>query len=812
MKIPKLNRLRSTAAAVLCSVLMFALAVMPPFADALSVKASAVSGLSARQITSQMTIGWNLGNSLDSTLSSYDPSTSPKKFAQAWGNPEPTQELLKTVKNAGFNTVRIPVTWYQHIFYNSQTQKYEINPDWLDYVKKTVDHAYDLNMFVILNIHHEDWVNVPVFNSTTLAKASEKLEDIWSQLAQTFKDYDQRLIFEGMNEPRQTGNSSVSEWGIGSGDNGYTWSYINNLNKLFITTIRQNGSSCNKERLLMIPAYCATSDTAALNALNIPSNSGNIAISVHAYSPYFFAMDTSGYANHTFPGSSGYGENYESSLTNLFKNLKSVSDSKGVPIIIGEFSSSDFNNTSSRVNWAKSYLSKAKAAGIPCVLWDNNVSYNGSGEAHGYIYRATNTIYPNSSDVLKAMMDTVGVSGYVLPEYQEYEAPVFSWDKISVGSDWVRIFYSQSGKDLTSWSNFTLSGWKDYISKDYKLAVVYDAESEPNIIFQGGWYQVAAHDTEDFIVYFTYDDMMNVLNGSGASLDSMYNLFVGATNSSAKIYAVYAVPVNGSGHTHSYTSKVTKAASCTGKGERTYTCACGEKYTEAIPALGHSCKTTVTAPTYAAQGYTLHKCTRCSYSYKTNYTGKKTVPTVSVKSAYTSVTDAVRVNWTKVKGASGYRIYRYNTSTKKWVNIKTIENGAAETYRDAGLKSGTQYKYKVKAYVRYNGTVYWGSASREILTATKPGKVTIGKINISTTSVRLFWNKVSCTGYKVQQSSDGGKTWKTVKLVKGSEELKIRGLKRNTSYKYRALAYKSNGGGTNALGAWSGVKTVRTKK
>lgn len=271
-------------------------------------------------------------------------------------------------------------------------------------------------------------------------------------------------------------------------------------------------------------------------------------------------------------------------------------------------------------------------------------------------------------------------------------------------------------------------------------------------------------------------------------------------------------PVNGSGHTHSYTSKVTKAASCTGKGERTYTCACGEKYTEAIPALGHSCKTTVTAPTYAAQGYTLHKCTRCSYSYKTNYTGKKTVPTVSVKSAYTSVTDAVRVNWTKVKGASGYRIYRYNTSTKKWVNIKTIENGAAETYRDAGLKSGTQYKYKVKAYVRYNGTVYWGSASREILTATKPEKVTIGKINISTTSVRLFWNKVSCTGYKVQQSSDGGKTWKTVKLVKGAEELKIRGLKRNTSYKYRVLAYKSNGGGTNSLGAWSGVKTVRTKK
>ena len=64
----------------------------------------------------------------------------------------------------------------------------------------------------------------------------------------------------------------------------------------------------------------------------------------------------------------------------------------------------------------------------------------------------------------------------------------------------------------------------------------------------------------------------------------------------------------------------------------------------------------------------------------------------------------------------------------------------------------------------------------------------------------------------MQQSSDGGKTWKTVKLVKNATELKITGLKKNTAYKYRVLAYKSNGAGRNALGAWSGVKTVTTKK
>ena len=107
----------------------------------------------------------------------------------------------------------------------------------------------------------------------------------------------------------------------------------------------------------MIPAYVATTDTAALNSLSISSADGNIAISVHAYSPYFFTMDTSNYANHQFPGKSGYGEDYESSLKSLFNSLKSVSDTKGVPIIIGEFSASDFENTADRVEWAKCYLS-----------------------------------------------------------------------------------------------------------------------------------------------------------------------------------------------------------------------------------------------------------------------------------------------------------------------------------------------------------------------------------------------------------------------------------------------------------------------
>ena len=508
----------------------------------------ALTGQVAEDIVSDMTIGWNLGNSLDSYNNAYTIDTSPSKFATAWGNPEPTKELIKTVKEAGFDTIRIPTTWFQHVTLDETTGSYTIDQKWLDYVKKVVDWAYEEDMYVILNIHHEEGIiNVPEFTDDTLATASKYINNVWSQIAYTFKDYDQHLIFEGMNEPRQKENSSVSEWGNGSGDNGYSWAYINTLNKQFVDTVRSSGSENNKERLLMIPAYVATTDTTALENLSVPESYGNVAISVHAYSPYFFTMDTSEYANHTFPGKSGWGESYEVALDNLFKNLDSVSESKGVPIIIGEFSASDFDNTADRVEWAKYYLSDAKEVGIPCVLWDNNVSYNNTGEAHGYIYRLTNTIYPNSADVLSAMMDTVGVTGYVLPEYKEYVPPKFSWDSIPVGDDWVELYKSEDGESLSAWKNINIiKDWKQYISEDYELRVVYFSSVEPNIIFQGGWYQVPANDSlsSDFMVGFTYDDIKNVLDANDVALEDMTNLFVGATSSSATIYGLYAVPVS----------------------------------------------------------------------------------------------------------------------------------------------------------------------------------------------------------------------------------------------------------------------------
>lgn len=214
--------------------------------------------------------------------------------------------------------------------------------------------------------------------------------------------------------------------------------------------------------------------------------------------------------------------------------------------MIGEFSASDFGNTSSREAWAKAYLSKAKDAGIPCVLWDNNVSNDGTGEAHGYIYRATNTWYPNSRSVVAAMMDTLGVTGYDLPEYQEYVKPVFSWDNVSIGDDWVELYRSESGKTIEAWKNFTVDNWKNYVNDNYKLIMIYDADEAPTIIFQGGWYTVYSNDSLAglFKAGFTYSDITDTLNANSVSLSDMDNLFISATMKPATIYGLYAVPVS----------------------------------------------------------------------------------------------------------------------------------------------------------------------------------------------------------------------------------------------------------------------------
>ena len=488
-----------------------------------------LTGLNAWEITDKMTIGWNLGNTLESTYWADDPT--PAQSATAWGNPEPTQELFEEVRSLGFNTVRIPVTWYQHMEYNDSTQTYEIDSEWMDYVKKTVDYAYDLDMFVIINVHHEDWINVDYFNDSNLSKAQTILEDVWEQIADEFADYDQHLIFEGLNEPRQTYSSSA-EWGNGDSN---SWGYVDALNSTFVSTVRSSSSSNNSERLLMIPSYHATDNYEALSNLTIPSSSGNIAVSVHAYEPYSFTMDNS--EGHKYQAYNQYGGYIPDTLTDVMNDLKSIQSLKNVPIIIGEFGASDFNNTSERVLWAQDYITQATEAGFVCVLWDNNVDSDyTSGDSFGYIDRSTNKPYSNAENVLSAL-----ISGAKQGNNSSSSSSDSSSDKVTL--------YGSSAY-LSAWECLVFSDTPEYISSDYRIAVEYSGDSSPMLVLENKYSYswdicLSPNEVSSGTAYYDYSEIESAFSEYGVSIFDMGKMIVFVSDATT-ISGVYAVPASSS--------------------------------------------------------------------------------------------------------------------------------------------------------------------------------------------------------------------------------------------------------------------------
>lgn len=147
-----------------------------------------IRDISSMELIGELTAGWNLGNTLDATGKTLSSET-------AWGNPTTTKEMFDKVKEAGFDLIRIPVTWEGHM-----DSENNIDPEWMERVKTVVDYAIDDDTYVIINLHHEEWNN-PFYDNKDAACA--KIKSVWAQIAECFKDYDEHLIFEGQNEPRQ---------------------------------------------------------------------------------------------------------------------------------------------------------------------------------------------------------------------------------------------------------------------------------------------------------------------------------------------------------------------------------------------------------------------------------------------------------------------------------------------------------------------------------------------------------------------------------------------------------------------------------
>ncbi len=216
-------------------------------------------------------------------------------------------------------------------------------------------------------------------------------------------------------------------------------------------------------------------------------------------------------------------------------------------------------------------------------------------------------------------------------------------------------------------------------------------------------------------------------------------------------------------------------------------------------------------PTYTEEGYTENTCLTCGRKARTDIVPKKTLASAKI-TGFTPAAGSVKLTWSKVADATGYKVLQYNSSTKKYTQVKKVTGAANVTATVSGLKSGTAYKFQVQAYVTQNGKTANAAASPAYTTVTKPAKTKITKTASTKNSVTLKWKKVKASGYKVQQYNAKTKKWKTVKTLGSSKTAyKVKKLKKNTSYKFRIVAFKKLGGKSYS-GAASAAKTVKTKK
>ena len=322
----------------------------PATEKATEAKEEKVSGMdsSSAEIVKNMKIGWNLGNTLDSC----DYSEYADDGETAWGNPKTTKKMIDTVKKAGFNAVRVPVTWNDHL--NGDT----IDGAWLDRVEEVIGYVLDNGMYAIVNVHHDDksWL-IP--DKAHESQVKERLVKIWQQLSERFKNYDEHLLFEGMNEPRVIG--SADEWTHGTADEREV---INNLFAAFVETVRKSGGN-NSKRTLIVTGNAAAMDETAIKAIRVPDDD-HVIVSIHSYHPYDFALNDN--------GNSTFSDDDKGTLDSEFDLLKSTFIDKGIPVIIGECGSVNKNNLGDRVKHMEYYIKSAKKRGITCFLWDNNIT------------------------------------------------------------------------------------------------------------------------------------------------------------------------------------------------------------------------------------------------------------------------------------------------------------------------------------------------------------------------------------------------------------------------------------------------------
>lgn len=311
----------------------------------------------------QMGNGLNIGNTLDAN-GDWITSSAPKDYETSWGNPQIAQRLIDTYKSAGIKVLRLPVTWRQHIDENGN-----VDAAWMARVKEVVNYIIDDGMYCILNVHHDcgdsddAWLRA-YQDEAKLAQTENKFKGLWTNIANEFKDYGDKLLFEGYNEMLDDNRSWTSTDAEG-------YAALNRLAQVFVTTVRATGGN-NARRNLIVNTYSADAHEKSLAAFVLPTDEveNHLIVEVHNYTPYEFVC-----LENAEPAKA-WNDFYAAELDVSFDLINKYLVSKGIPTIIGEFGCNSNVAEAEQVKYVEHFVSRAQPLGIPCLYWFDLINRN----------------------------------------------------------------------------------------------------------------------------------------------------------------------------------------------------------------------------------------------------------------------------------------------------------------------------------------------------------------------------------------------------------------------------------------------------
>ena len=338
-----------------------------------------VTGKTAAQVAADMGIAWNLGNALECV------DMDGKVDEVAWSNPRTTKKLIQAVKAQGFNTVRIPVSFLDKIGSNNK-----VDETYLARVKQVVDYAYDMGMYVVIDMHNDGgngiatkWLDITKTGDDFKA-IKTKFGDVWKSIATYFKDYDQKLVFEGYNELMNGNyNSSASSTELAN---------INALAQQFVTEVR-SADGQNTDRVLIVAGYNTNIDE-TVKGFEKPADTvaDRLMLSVHYYDPWAFTLEEN--MNTTTWGIRSEVKYMSNQITKISDFGKTI----GMPIFIGGYGAIDKDNTIYRADYCDELNYMAGRCGnVVTAYWDNGVT---GLYGFGLFDRVNNTVTATGSTII----------------------------------------------------------------------------------------------------------------------------------------------------------------------------------------------------------------------------------------------------------------------------------------------------------------------------------------------------------------------------------------------------------------------------